>query len=79
MFSQQPQVIKRQKKLRCKLMGHQLRVVKNYKQGQNEYTCKWCKNQFTDLDNGRVDLLTPKLHQLNMAIEHLYLKRSGAV
>ena len=70
---------KRQQKLSCKLLGHQLKVVKQFKQGHNEYCCKWCKNQFTDIDNGRVDFLTPKLHNLNRALEKLYSRKMRIV
>ena len=72
---QQSKVVQRKSNLCCKLLGHQLKVVKNYKHGQKEYCCKWCRNQFTDLDNGGVDFLTPKLHYLNIALEKIYYKK----
>lgn len=79
MILEQPQVIERQIKLSCKLLGHKLHVIKNYQQGQKEYSCKWCKNKYTDLDDGKVDLLTPKLHHLNVAMEQLYMRKLRAI
>ncbi|WP_035916908.1 hypothetical protein [Flavimarina sp. Hel_I_48] len=75
MSLQQSQIVERKKKLSCSFLGHQLEVVKNYKHGQNEYCCKWCKNQFTDTDSGKPGFLTPKLHRINIALEKIYYRK----
>ena len=75
MIAETLQIVQQQKKISCTLLGHQLKVVKNYQQGQKEYTCKWCKSQFTDNGLGKIDKLTPKLHHLNEALEEIYKRQ----
>ena len=60
---------------RCRIVGHSMKLSKEYKTHQREYICDACKSQYTEDNNGFLTPLTPKLKRVNEVMEQFYLRR----
>lgn len=61
--------------LRCRIVGHNIKLSKEYQTHQREYICEACKSQYTEDNNGFLTPLTPKLKRVNEVMEQFYLRR----
>ncbi len=62
-------------RLRCRFVGHNISLSKEYETHQREYICNACKCQYTEDKNGYLTPLTPKLKRVNEVMEQFYLRR----
>jgi transposase-like protein len=62
-------------RLRCRIVGHDIHLSKEYKTHQREYVCDACKSQYTEDNNGFLTPLTPKWKRVNEVMEQFYLRR----
>jgi len=63
------------KNIRCKLFGCDFKVSRNVTHHVKEYTCCTCNKQYTTNTKGNLRLLTPKLKEINDALEAYYLRK----
>lgn len=59
----------------CRIVGHNVKLIKEYKSHQREFVCNTCKCQYTEDNNGYLTPLTPKLKRINEVLEQFYLRR----
>lgn len=60
----------------CNFFGHHFVVSKKVTQHIKEYECVHCHKQVTTDERGKLSLLTPKLKEINRALEDMYQKRN---
>jgi nucleoid-associated protein YejK len=63
------------KHLYCSFFGHDYQISKKVTYHVKEYTCKYCKEQVTTNENGKLTLLTPKYKEINAVLERIHYKR----
>ncbi|MGB3774967.1 MAG: hypothetical protein WA951_06885 [Leeuwenhoekiella sp.] len=61
--------------LRCNILGHNIKLSREYETHQREYVCEVCKSQYTEDKNGNLTPLTAKLKRVNEVMEQFYLRR----
>ncbi|WP_459210184.1 hypothetical protein [Aquimarina rhabdastrellae] len=64
-------------KIYCSVFGHNYKLSKKVTHHINEYTCCNCKEQITTNSNGRLEVLTPKLKEINQALEFVHAKKQA--
>lgn len=69
--------VNRINQLLCRIVGHSIKLSKEYKTHQREYVCDTCKCQYTEDKNGFLTPLTPKWKRVNEVMEQFYLRRQA--
>ncbi len=59
----------------CSLFGHNYLLTKNVTHHIKEYTCSHCGEQATTNSRGRLEVMTPKLKEINDAIASVHAKK----
>ncbi|WP_168731231.1 hypothetical protein [Robertkochia marina] len=62
-------------KMLCSVFGHRYRVSKEVTPHVTEYKCEVCQCETTTNPNGRLDVLTPELKEINRVLADFYRKR----
>ncbi len=62
-------------KIYCSLFGHNYNLTKNVTHYIKEYTCSHCKEQATTNSRGRLEVMTPKLKEINNALASVHAKK----
>ncbi|MBP2831147.1 hypothetical protein J8281_03010 [Aquimarina sp. U1-2] len=62
-------------KMYCSLFGHHFVLSKNVTHHIKEYTCAHCKEQATTNSRGRLEIMTPKLKEINDALASVHAKK----
>ncbi|MEZ4875388.1 MAG: hypothetical protein R2793_08050 [Flavobacteriaceae bacterium] len=65
------------KKLLCRVIGHQLKVVKKDKILLEEYTCTCCQKKFTTDGYGRIVRLSKYWEENNLLFERNFKNRTA--
>lgn len=73
------QISSRLTRLKCRILGHKIKLSKEYATHQREYTCDVCKMQYTEDNSGYLTPLTPKLKRVNEVMEQFYMRRRETV
>ncbi|WOD44766.1 hypothetical protein [Hwangdonia lutea] len=63
------------KSIHCKVFGHELIVARNVTNHVKEYTCKFCRKEFTTSSSGNLTELTKKYKEINRVLEYIHNKR----
>ncbi len=64
-------------KIYCSLFGHDYVLSKHVTHHIKEYTCSHCGEQATTNSRGRLEVLTPKLKEINNALEQVHAKKAA--
>ncbi len=62
-------------KIYCSLFGHNYLLSKNVTHHIKEYTCSHCAEQVTTNSRGRLEVMTPKLKEINNALATVHAKK----
>lgn len=62
-------------KIRCALFGHNYVISKQVTHHIKEYTCIHCGEQATTNSRGRLEVMTPKLKEINDALASVHAKK----
>lgn len=62
-------------KIYCSLFGHKYELSKEVTDHIKEFTCTHCKEQVTTNSRGRLEVMTPKLKEINEALASVYAKK----
>ncbi|MDH7446267.1 hypothetical protein [Aquimarina sp. 2201CG14-23] len=62
-------------KIYCALFGHNYVTSKQVTQHIKEYTCSHCREQATTNSRGRLEVMTPKLKEINDALASVHAKK----
>ncbi|MBQ4819828.1 hypothetical protein [Aquimarina sp. MMG016] len=62
-------------KIYCSLFGHNYVFSKSVTHHIKEYTCSHCKEQVTTNSRGRLEVMTPKLKEINDALASVHAKK----
>ncbi|WP_333968281.1 MULTISPECIES: hypothetical protein [Aquimarina] len=62
-------------KIYCSLFGHDYVLSKNVTHHIKEYTCSHCNEQATTNSRGRLEVMTPKLKEINNALASVHAKK----
>lgn len=62
-------------KLYCALFGHNYVLSKKVTHHIKEYTCSHCREQATTNSRGRLEVMTPKLKEINEALASVHAKK----
>jgi len=62
-------------KIYCSLFGHNYLLSKNVTHHIKEYTCSHCGEQATTNSRGRLEIMTPKLKEINNALASVHAKK----
>lgn len=62
-------------KILCSVFGHRYEVSKEITPHITEYRCKVCQCESTTNIQGRLDILTPELKDINQTLAAFYKKR----
>jgi hypothetical protein len=62
-------------KMYCSVFGHNYQMTRRVTKHVKEYTCSCCKHQLTTDGNGNLIELTPRLQEMNSALERIYQNR----
>jgi len=65
------------KKLRCRIIGHQLKVIKKDEILLKEYKCICCQNKFTTDGYGRIVKLSKYWEENNLLFERNFKNRTA--
>ena len=60
----------------CNFFGHHYVVSKKVTQHIKEYRCAHCGKQVTTDERGKLSPLTPKLKEINNALQDMYQRRN---
>ncbi len=63
-------------KIYCALFGHDYVLSKNVTHHIKEYTCSHCSEQATTNSRGRLEVMTPKLKEINEALATVHAKKA---
>jgi len=63
------------RKLYCSIFGHNYALSKKVTNHIKEYECLHCKQQATTNGNGNLEVMTPKLKEINETIASVYAKK----
>jgi len=64
-------------KLYCSLFGHDYVLSKNVTHHIKEYCCSHCGEEATTNSRGRLEVMTPKLKEINNALAMVHAKKSA--
>ncbi len=64
-------------KIYCSLFGHDYLLSKNVTHHIKEYTCSHCGEQATTNSRGRLEVMTPKLKEINKALASVHAKKQA--
>lgn len=59
----------------CSLFGHNYLLSKNVTHHIKEYTCSHCGEQATTNSRGQLEIMTPKLKEINNALAFVHAKK----
>ncbi|MFC5047814.1 hypothetical protein ACFSTE_00225 [Aquimarina hainanensis] len=62
-------------KIYCSLFGHSYKLSKKVTHHIKEYTCAHCGEQVTTNSKGKLEIMTPKLKEINEAIAYVHAKK----
>ncbi len=62
-------------KIYCALFGHDYVTSKQVTHHIKEYTCSHCGEQATTNSRGRLEVMTPKLKEINDALASVHAKK----
>ncbi|OED38745.1 hypothetical protein AB832_04445 [Flavobacteriaceae bacterium (ex Bugula neritina AB1)] len=62
-------------KIYCTLFGHNYVISKNVTHHIKEYTCTHCREQATTNSRGRLEVMTPKLKEINDMLAYVHAKK----
>ncbi len=62
-------------KIYCSLFGHDYVLSKNVTHHIKEYSCSHCGEQATTNSRGRLEIMTPKLKEINDALASVHAKK----
>lgn len=62
-------------KMYCALFGHNYVISKNVTHHIKEYTCTHCNEQVTTNSKGRLEVMTPKLKEINNMLASVHAKK----
>ncbi|WP_298315010.1 hypothetical protein [uncultured Aquimarina sp.] len=62
-------------KIYCALFGHDYVTSKQVTHHIKEYTCSHCREQATTNSRGRLEVMTPKLKEINDALASVHAKK----
>ncbi|MBQ0733782.1 hypothetical protein [Aquimarina celericrescens] len=62
-------------KIYCSLFGHDYVLSKNVTHHIKEYSCSHCREQATTNSRGRLEIMTPKLKEINDALASVHAKK----
>ncbi len=62
-------------KIYCVLFGHNYVISKNVTHHIKEYTCSHCQEQATTNSKGRLEVMTPKLKEINDMLASVHAKK----
>ncbi len=62
-------------KLYCSILGHDYLLTKCVTHHIKEYTCSHCGEQATTNSRGRLEVMTPKMKEINDALAKVHAKR----
>ncbi|MEW7289688.1 hypothetical protein [Aquimarina sp. 2304DJ70-9] len=62
-------------KIYCSLFGHDYLLSKDVTHHIKEYTCAHCGEQATTNSRGRLEVMTPKLKEINNALASVHAKK----
>ncbi len=62
-------------KIYCSLFGHDYVLSKNVTHHIKEYTCSHCSEQATTNSRGRLEIMTPKLKEINNVLASVHAKK----
>ncbi len=62
-------------KIYCSLFGHDYVLSKNVTHHIKEYSCSHCGEQATTNSRGRLEVMTPKLKEINNALALVHAKK----
>ncbi len=63
-------------KIYCSLFGHDYLLSKHVTHHIKEYTCAHCGEQATTNSRGRLEVMTPKLKEINNALASVHAKKA---
>ena len=64
-------------KIYCSLFGHDYLLSKHVTHHIKEYTCSHCGEQVTINSRGRLEVMTPKLKEINNALASVHAKKQA--
>ncbi|WP_405208975.1 hypothetical protein [Aquimarina sp. LLG6339-5] len=64
-------------KIYCALFGHNYVTSKQVTHHIKEYTCTHCGEQATTNSRGRLEVMTPKLKEINDALASVHAKKAA--
>ncbi len=62
-------------KIYCSLFGHNYVVSKKVTHHIKEYSCTHCREEATTNSRGRLEVMTPKLKEINDALASVHAKK----
>ncbi|MDY8135088.1 hypothetical protein [Aquimarina sp. 2201CG5-10] len=62
-------------KIYCSLFGHNYVLSKSVTHHIKEYTCSHCGEQATTNSKGKLEVMTPKLKEINNALASVHAKK----
>ncbi len=62
-------------KIYCSLFGHDYLLSKDVTHHIKEYTCAHCREKATTNSRGRLEVMTPKLQEINNALASVHAKK----
>ncbi|AXT61935.1 hypothetical protein D1816_16765 [Aquimarina sp. AD10] len=63
-------------KIYCSLFGHDYVLSKDVTHHIKEYSCSHCNEQATTNSRGRLEVMTPKLKEINNALASVHAKKA---
>lgn len=66
-------------KIYCSLFGHKYILSEHITHYIKEYTCTHCNEQATTNSRGKLEVMTPKLKEINMALASVHAKRIAKI
>ena len=61
----------------CSIFGHHFTVSKKVTHHIKEYTCTHCQQQATTNSQGKLEIMTPKLKEINDILAFVHAKKSA--
>ncbi len=66
-------------KIYCGLFGHKYVASKQVTNYIKEYTCSHCREQVTTNSKGRLEVMTPKLKEINDVLAFVHQKKTARI
>jgi len=64
-------------KMYCSIFGHDYVLSKHVTHHIKEYCCSHCEEEATTNSRGRLEVMTPKLKEINDALAKVHAKKSA--